>query len=105
VYNYYSEQYIDLRGYRYSKNERFYTFVVSQMNIEILNVYSTIRSDAQHHLLYSHVKDLHIKIPINMRMLDTPSSGQLFKNVDHLIVEMDSAAMLTFWESILDLCM
>jgi hypothetical protein len=103
VYNYYLEQQISLRGYRHSKRVRYYKFIQARMNLGIVNVYSTTIPDAQYHLFYSHFEDLHIKIPINMRMIDISPSGQLFKNIDRLTVEIDSS-MLTFWEDMLDLC-
>jgi hypothetical protein len=68
------------------------------MILGTLNVGSTAIADAQHHLIYSNLPNLHINIPLDIKIFNT-----LFKNIDCLTIEMDSS-MLTFWEDILDLC-
>jgi hypothetical protein len=73
------------------------------MILGTLNIHSTSITNDQHHLFYCNFKDLHINIPMNTSVFDTLSSGQLFKNINHLTIEMDSS-MLSFWEDMIDLC-
>ncbi len=73
------------------------------MILGTLNVGSTAIADAQHHLIYSNLPNLHINIPLDIKIFNTLPSSPLFKNIDCLTIEMDSS-MLTFWEDILDLC-
>ncbi|CAF0913784.1 unnamed protein product [Rotaria sordida] len=60
------------------------------MVIGSLNMTSTVTTDAEKHLFYSHLKELHLFIPLNMAAIDIPSSSPLFQNLDHLIIETSS---------------
>jgi hypothetical protein len=59
--------------------------------------------NVQHHLFYSDINNLHIKIPVKPIVSHTQSTGQLLKNINCLIIELDSST-LTFWQDMCDLC-
>jgi len=59
------------------------------MVLGTLNIQS---ADTQKHPFYSHYKDLHIFVPLNMGVVDVSSSSPLFKNLDRLIIEIVSSS-------------
>jgi len=73
------------------------------MIVGTLNVHSTAIVNAQHHVIYSNLSNLHINIPAKIKVFDTLPSIPLFKNIGCLKIEIDSS-MLTFWDDILDMC-
>jgi hypothetical protein len=96
-YNYYLEQNINLRGFRRSKRAQSCIFGEIRMILGTLNAHATTITDS--HLVYSDQKNLYITIPRKTNAFHIPLDGQLFKNIDHLTIEIDSS-MLTFWKDI-----
>ncbi|CAF1059695.1 unnamed protein product [Adineta steineri] len=101
---YNKKKYINLRGFRRSKKARHHVFSQMRMVLGTLNIYSTSMADNEHDLFYSIYKDLHIDIPVNTNILNIPSYGQLFKNINYLTIEIDSS-ILIFVKKILDFCL
>jgi hypothetical protein len=67
------------------------------MILGTLNTHATTITDT--HLFYSDHKKLYINIPRKTNAFRIPLDGQVFKNIDHLSIEIDSS-MLTFWKDI-----
>ncbi|CAF2969993.1 unnamed protein product [Rotaria sp. Silwood2] len=87
---YFSGENVRLRAFMYSKKARHIYFLGEKMILGSLNMTSSVTIDAEKHLFYSHLKNLHLFIPLNMEVIYIPSSSPLFQNLDHLIIEFIS---------------
>lgn len=97
------EERICLRGLRGCKSD--YRRMPHQAHV-ILDMFIcpfTTVANASHHLFYSNIKHLFLNIPVKRIAFDSPSTGQLFKNIDALIIYLD-ASTSTLWQGLLKPC-
>lgn len=99
-----SEQQICLHGFRYSRRFRCHHTNGARVVFGTLNIYSNMTNDSQNQLFYAHSKDLHIRIPRNIKFLNIISSNQLFTNIEYLTIQIDSSIQ-SCWADTLGFCM
>ncbi len=89
---YFSGEQVQLRAFQSSGKSQNAYFLGEKMVLGTFNMKSTVTTDAQKHLFYSHHKDLHIFVPLNIEVLDVSSSSPLYQNLDRLVIEIVSSS-------------